>query len=158
VWITSHTDETGNKIFYDFVNVNFDSSADFFSAASGVTATFTLPYSLINKQITAQFYDADGTTGKNIHTLSLHSTRVAISIPTFRVYGTLVLTGVPRPVVIGAGPGCDDGYCIWVTGMNFDPDCSIDLRRLSDSAIVGQYAGTLLNRGTTDDGTQVLTL
>lgn len=48
------------------------------------------------------------------------------------------MTGV-APSISAAGTGCDDGYCIWITGAGFLPDSSVDLRRAGDPALLASY-------------------
>jgi hypothetical protein len=97
VWVTAYADKTHTKYFYDFLNVNFDARSDTFTPTAGGTATFALPAQLADRQIVAQFYDADRPAETRLPVTSLDSTSIAISMPSFRVYGTLVLTGKVIP-------------------------------------------------------------
>jgi hypothetical protein len=93
IWITAYADETQTKYFYDFLNVNFDAMADAFTPTAGGTAVVAVPSQLADRQIVAQFYDADRTRAISLPVTSLNATSISVSIPSFRVYGTLVLTG-----------------------------------------------------------------
>jgi len=65
------------------------------------------------------------------------------------------MTGRAFPAIAAAGTGCDDGYCIWITGSNFRADSYVDLRRPGESALLASYS----DLGRSLDGSpQVLTL
>ena len=44
-------------------------------------------------------------------------------------------TQSPPPVISSGGPGCDDGYCIWLTGY-FPLDATVDLRIPGESNVL----------------------
>lgn len=51
------------------------------------------------------------------------------------------------PQVFAAGSGCDDRFCIWMTGSGFSDDSYVDIRRADGSPeIIAQYAGAQLVR------------
>jgi len=46
---------------------------------------------------------------------------------------------ISHPIIEGAGSGCDDGHCIWITGQSFMPDSYVDIRLPGSNEIVAQY-------------------
>lgn len=44
-----------------------------------------------------------------------------------------------RPVVTRAGSGCDDRYCIWIAGFNFEEGASVDIRHPSNWGLIASY-------------------
>jgi len=48
----------------------------------------------------------------------------------------------PRtPNIYRAGSGCNDNYCIWIVGENFEPNAYIDIRTTTGQSIIGTYRG-----------------
>ncbi len=64
--------------------------------------------------------------------------------------------GTPR--LISAGAGCDDNYCIWIKGSNFDNNSYVDIRTTTGSTIIGTYRGSNRTLTTNTQGQQVITL
>ena len=46
------------------------------------------------------------------------------------------------PRIFRAGAGCNDNYCIWIVGENFEPNAYIDIRTTTGETIIGTYRGT----------------
>ena len=63
-----------------------------------------------------------------------------------------------KPFLTGAGSGCNDNFCIWITGQNFDPTNSyVDVRDPNTWALLNTYSATDIVRYT-DNGHWVITL
>ena len=45
------------------------------------------------------------------------------------------------PRIFRAGAGCNDNYCIWIVGENFEPNAYIDIRTTTGETIIGTYRG-----------------
>ncbi|MBW1298250.1 hypothetical protein [Aquimarina litoralis] len=46
------------------------------------------------------------------------------------------------PQIFRAGAGCNDNYCIWIVGENFEPEAYIDVRTTTGETIIGTYRGS----------------
>ncbi|WP_298539788.1 hypothetical protein [uncultured Aquimarina sp.] len=46
------------------------------------------------------------------------------------------------PKIFRVGAGCDDNYCIWIVGDNFEPNAYIDIRTTTGQSIIGTYRGS----------------
>ncbi len=64
--------------------------------------------------------------------------------------------GTPR--IISAGAGCDDNYCIWIRGSNFDNNSYVDIRTTTGPSIIGTYRDANRTLTTNAQGQQVITL
>ncbi|MCK8519970.1 hypothetical protein M0D21_00205 [Aquimarina sp. D1M17] len=56
-------------------------------------------------------------------------------------FNAIVIKKDDSPRIINAGAGCDDNYCIWIVGENFEPDAYIDIRTTTGETIIGTYRG-----------------
>jgi hypothetical protein len=61
------------------------------------------------------------------------------------------------PAIDAAGYGCDDGNCIWMTGVNFRSETSVDVRAPGEPDVLATYAADDVVRYL-DQTPQVLTL
>lgn len=62
------------------------------------------------------------------------------------------------PSISSAGAGCNDNYCIWIVGSNFESGAYVDIRTTTGSSIIGTYRGADRTLTTNSQGQQVITL
>jgi hypothetical protein len=61
----------------------------------------------------------------------------------------------PPPVIVNAGTGCADNYCLWVVGQQLEPSIAVELVDPTSNALLATYSGADLNY---DLGAQTVTL
>ncbi|WP_143569705.1 hypothetical protein [Tenacibaculum agarivorans] len=66
--------------------------------------------------------------------LGLYNTAVCIHDP-------IIIPPSTTPLIKRAGSGCDDHYCIWILGKNFDDNSYVDVRTKNGSEIIASYRG-----------------
>ncbi len=62
------------------------------------------------------------------------------------------------PKISRAGAGCDDNYCIWIVGNNFEDNAYVDIRTTTGSNIIGTYRGSDRVQYVNAQGQDVITL
>ncbi|MHA7057332.1 hypothetical protein ACWGOQ_0008955 [Aquimarina sp. M1] len=74
------------------------------------------------------------------------------------IYNSAIVKRDGTPRLTNAGPGCNDNYCIWIKGSNFDNNSYVDIRTTTGSSIIGTYRGSNRTLTTNAQGQQVITL
>ncbi|MBQ4819331.1 hypothetical protein [Aquimarina sp. MMG016] len=62
------------------------------------------------------------------------------------------------PQILRAGAGCDDNFCIWIVGDNFESNAYVDIRTTAGSSIIGTYRGSDRVQYVNSQGQDVITL
>ncbi len=80
------------------------------------------------------------------------------SIPHFSMNYPPVYNEFGKPVITAAGSGCNDLYCIWINGQNFDPANSyVNIHHPATWALINTYSGADIARYASN-GQWVITL
>ncbi|MBQ4819334.1 hypothetical protein [Aquimarina sp. MMG016] len=83
------------------------------------------------------------------------------SCPNFNLflgrYNAAIVTRDGTPKIFSAGAGCEDNYCIWIVGDNFESGCYVDVRSTTGSNIIGNYRAPERTLTTNAQGQQVIT-
>ncbi|KAA1245063.1 hypothetical protein [Aquimarina sp. RZ0] len=74
------------------------------------------------------------------------------------IYNAALIEPIGLPRISRAGAGCEDNYCIWIVGSDFEEDAYVDIRTTSGSAIIGTYRGSNRVQYVNDQGQDVITL
>ncbi|MEW7293041.1 hypothetical protein [Aquimarina sp. 2304DJ70-9] len=74
------------------------------------------------------------------------------------LYNAAIITPIGLPLISRAGAGCDDNYCIWIVGNNFEPNAYVDIRTATGSSIIGTYRGSNRVQYVNSQGQDVITL
>ncbi|RZS93901.1 hypothetical protein [Aquimarina brevivitae] len=76
----------------------------------------------------------------------------------FGRYNAAIISRDGTPKINRAGAGCQDNYCIWIVGENFESNAYVDIRTTTGSSIIGTYRGSNRTLTTNAQGQQVITL
>ncbi len=73
-------------------------------------------------------------------------------------YNAAIVSKDGTPKIVSAGAGCDDYYCIWIVGDNFESNAYVDIRSPNGANIIGTYRGTDRQQYVNNQGQDVITL
>ncbi|MDY8136195.1 hypothetical protein [Aquimarina sp. 2201CG5-10] len=73
-------------------------------------------------------------------------------------YNAAIVSRDGTPKIFRAGAGCDDNYCIWIVGDNFESNAYVDIRTTTGSSIIGTYRGSNRQQYVNAQGQDVITL
>jgi hypothetical protein len=116
---------------YDNVEPWMAAVAQEFAAAGVVDPSLFVQETYADDEATAQAWaNVAATTGLRLRTLMQWPVKPGAG-PHFSMhfsesYAAYLPSSVP-PTVSNAGVGCEDNFCIWITGANFAADCSVQI-------------------------------
>jgi len=83
------------------------------------------------------------------------------SCPNFNLFlgrfNAAIISKDGTPKISRAGAGCDDNYCIWIVGSNFENGSYVDVRTTTGPNIIGNYRAPERTLTTNAQGQQVIT-
>ncbi len=74
------------------------------------------------------------------------------------LYNSAIIVPIGQPIISSAGAGCDDNYCIWIVGNDFESNAYVDIRTKTGSSIIGTYRGANRVQYVNSQGQDVITL
>lgn len=72
-------------------------------------------------------------------------------------YNAAIVSKDGTPKISRAGAGCNDNYCIWIVGSNFENGSYVDIRPVNSGTIIGNYRSPDRTLTTNAQGQQVIT-
>ncbi|SHI46730.1 hypothetical protein [Aquimarina spongiae] len=73
-------------------------------------------------------------------------------------YNAAIIVPIGTPILSSAGSGCDDNFCIWIVGNDFESNAYVDIRTTTGNEIIGTYRGNDRVQYINDSGQDVITL
>lgn len=127
VWVSKYENPAKTKLAYNFINTDYDSDNDQIKSTTGGIVVLGFQNGVIPQNFFAEWHDADKEELLKIDLHQVDQKHLSLTLPRFRVFGTLVLRTNPIQV-FDKGVGCDNHECIWITGQGIGPRTKLTVK------------------------------